>query len=214
MFFLFLTYLHPILYKNNSSVSVIFLPGHVNRHLKQSIYETNIFNIFSNFKKFLTIFNSSVDYNFIFIHSFNFNVTCDDNLVISECILKLYTEFITVLVKLKSGFFDSFDYQKLWKTVTLMVCFNSFNFNRLIYRIFMVSMFSLIWLKKISVLFISFLLMLICFLKKFLRLVKQNLLKIIIAWSPVYFILQFIFILYNKKMFPEHSPSLPAYKWH
>ena len=48
------------------------LPGHVNRHSKQLTYETNIFNIFNCFKKFLTIFNSSVDYNFIFSPSFNF----------------------------------------------------------------------------------------------------------------------------------------------
>ena len=66
MFFLFLTYLHPILHKNNSTVSGNFLPGHGNRHSKQLIYETNIFN---DFKKFLTIFNSSVDYGFIFSHS-------------------------------------------------------------------------------------------------------------------------------------------------
>ena len=66
MFFLFLTYLHSILYKNNSSVSGNFLPGYVNRHSKQLIYETNIFNIFNNFKKFLIIFNSSLDYDVIF----------------------------------------------------------------------------------------------------------------------------------------------------
>ena len=127
-----------------------------------------MFNIFNDFKKFLTIFNSSVDYDFIF------NATCDDK--ITECILTLYTELITVLVKLKNVFLDNFDYQKLLKTVALMFCFNSFNSSQLIYRIFIVSMFSLIWLKKISVLlFISFLLMLIDFLKKFWRFVKQNL---------------------------------------
>ena len=127
-----------------------------------------MFNIFNDFKKFLTIFNSSVDYDFIF------NATCDDK--ITECILTLYTELITVLVKLKNVFLDNFDYQKLLKTVALMLCFNSFNSSQLIYRIFIVSMFSLIWLKKISVLlFISFLLMLIDFLKKFWRFVKQNL---------------------------------------
>ena len=126
-----------------------------------------MFNIFNDFKKFLTIFNSSVDYDFIF------NATCDDK--ITECILTLYTELITVLVKLKNVFLDNFDYQKLLKTVALMLCFNSFNSSQLIYRIFIVSMFSLIWLKKISVLlFISFLLMLINFLKKFWRFVKQN----------------------------------------
>ena len=91
-------------------------------------------NIFNDLKKFLTIFNSSFEYNFNFSHSFKFNATCDDNLVIPECILTLYTELIIVLVKLKNDFFDSFDYQNLWETVELMVCFNSFNFIRLIYR--------------------------------------------------------------------------------
>ena len=133
--------MHPILYENNSSVSGNFLPGHVNRHSKQLIYETN------NFKKFLTIFNTSVAYNF-FSHSLNFNATCDDNLVIPECISTLYTELIIVLAKLKNVFFDNFNYQKLWKTVALMVCFNSFDLSRLIYRMFIVFMFSLIWLKK------------------------------------------------------------------
>ena len=132
-----LTYLHPILYKDNSSVSGNFLLGHANRHSKQLIYETNIFNIFNDFR-FLTVFNSSVDYNFIFSYSFNLNATCDDNLVIPECILILYTELITVLVKLKNIFLDHFDYQKLLKTVALMACFNSFNFSQLIYRIFIV----------------------------------------------------------------------------
>ena len=102
-------YLHPILFNNNSPVSRNFLPEYVNRHSKQLIYETNIFNIFNDFKKFLTIFNSFVDYNFVFSHSFNFNANCDDNLVIPECILTLYTELITVLVKLKNVFFDNFD---------------------------------------------------------------------------------------------------------
>ena len=78
--FPFLTYLRPILYRNNSSVSRIFLPGHVNRHSK----ETNIFN---ELKKFLTIFNSSVDYNFVVSHVFNFSASCDASLVIPECIL-------------------------------------------------------------------------------------------------------------------------------
>ena len=32
----------------------------------------------------------------MFSHSFNFNSTCDDNLVIPECILILYNELITV----------------------------------------------------------------------------------------------------------------------
>ena len=111
MFFLFLMYL----YKISSSVYRRFLPGHVNRHSKQLIYETNIFNIFNNFKKSLVVFNSSVDCNFIFSHSFNVNATCGDNLVIPECILRLYTEVITVLAKLKNIFFDNFDYQKLWE---------------------------------------------------------------------------------------------------
>ena len=89
MFFVFLTYLHPILYKNNSSVSRNCLTGLVNRHSKQLIYETNIFNIFNNFKKFLTIFNSSVSYNFVFSPSFKFYAICDDNLVIPELLFKL-----------------------------------------------------------------------------------------------------------------------------
>ena len=122
--FPFLTYLHAIFYKNNSSVSGNLLPGHANRHSKQLIYNTNIF---SNFKKFLTIFSSSVDYNFVFSHGFNFNATCDDSLVIPECILTFYTELIIVLAELKNIFFDNFDYQKLWKTVALVVCFNSTN---------------------------------------------------------------------------------------
>ena len=197
MFLLFLTYLHLILYKNNSSVSRDFLPRHVNRHSKQSIYETNIFNIFNDFKKFLTIFNSSVDYNFVFSHSFKFYANFDDNLVIPECILTLYTELITVLFKLRNVFFDNFDYQKLWKTIALMVCFNSFIFSRQIYRIFIVSISSLIWLKKIPVLlFISSLLILIDSFKKFWRFVKRNLLKIVIARSPGYFIVLML-ISYN-----------------
>ena len=73
--------------------------------MKQLIYETNILKIFNDFKKLLTIFNSSVDYNFTFSHSFNFNATCDDSLVIPECILTLYAELITVLAKLKKIFF-------------------------------------------------------------------------------------------------------------
>ena len=122
MFFLFLTYLHPILYKNSSSVSRNFLPRHVIRYSKQSTSETHIFNIF---KKFLTIFNSAVDYNFVFSHRFKFYATFDDNLVTPECILTLYTVIITVFFKLKKAFFNKFDYQKLWKTVLSMVCFNS-----------------------------------------------------------------------------------------
>ena len=125
----FLTYLHLILYKNNSFVSRDFLPRHVNRHSKQSIYETNIFNIFNDFKKFFTIFNSSVDYNFVFSRIFKFYANFDDNLVIPECILTLYTELITVLFKLRNVFFNNFDYQKLWKTIALRVCFNSFIFS-------------------------------------------------------------------------------------
>ena len=80
MFFL-LMYLHPIFYKNNSSVSRNLLPRHVNKHWKQSIYKTNILN---NFKTLLTIFNSSVDYNFVFNHSFKFYATFDDNLVLPD----------------------------------------------------------------------------------------------------------------------------------
>ena len=119
MCLLFLMDLHPTLYKNNSSASGNFLPGHVNRHLKQLIYETNIFKIFS--------------------HNFNFNATRNDKT--PECISTSYTELITVLFKQKNVFLDNFDYQQLLKTVSLMVCFNSFNFGRLIYGIFIVSMF-------------------------------------------------------------------------
>ena len=126
-FLLFLTYLHLILCKNNSFVSKDFLPRHVNRHSKQLIYGTN--NILNDFKNFLTIFNSSVDYNFVFSHSFNFYANFDDNLGIPECILTLSTELITVLFKLRNVFFDNFDYQKLWKTIALMICFNSFIFS-------------------------------------------------------------------------------------
>ena len=87
--FPFLTYLRPILYqkKKKSSVSRNCLTGHVNRHSKQLIYETNIFNIFNDLKKFLTIFNSSVNYNFVFSPSFKFYGTGDYNLVIPELTL-------------------------------------------------------------------------------------------------------------------------------
>ena len=88
MFFLFSMYLHPVLHKNNSFGGGNFLPGHVNRHLKQLIYKTNIFNILHDLK-FLTIFNISNYYDFSFSPSFNFNATYDDNLVIPECILTL-----------------------------------------------------------------------------------------------------------------------------
>ena len=78
-----------------------------------------------------------------------------------------------------------------------MVCFNSFNFSQQIYRIFIVSMFSLNRLKKIPVLlFNSSLLMLIDSLKTFWRFVKGNLLKIVIARSPGYFIVLML-ISYN-----------------
>ena len=120
------------LYKNNFSVSENLLPGHANKHSKQLIYETNIINIFSDFKVFLILV------------SFNFNATCDDNLAIPECILALYTELIIVLVKL-----IALVHPNLWEIVALMVCFNSFNFSQLIYRIFIVFMFYLIWLKKL-----------------------------------------------------------------
>ena len=90
---------------------------------------------------------------------------------------------------MRNVFFDNFDYQKLWKTTALMVCFNSFNFCRQVRRIFIVSLSSLIWLKKIAVLlFISSLLILIDSFKKFWRFVKRNLLKIVIAPPPGYFI--------------------------
>ena len=84
----------------------------------------------------------------MFSHSFNFDSTCDDNLVAPKYISTLHTELSTVLAKVKNVFFDNFDYQKLWETIALMVCFNSFNFSRLLYRIFIDPMFSLIWLKK------------------------------------------------------------------
>ena len=140
-------YLHAILYKY-FSVSGNLLPGHVNRHSKQLIHEIDIINIFNDSKKFLTTFNSFFNYNFNFSHSFNYNATCDDNLVIPELILTLYTELIIFLVNLKNGFFDNFDY--FWKTVALMVCSDSFNFRWLINRIFIIFMFYLIWLKKLS----------------------------------------------------------------
>ena len=104
------------------------------------------------------------------------------------------------MFKLRNIFFDNFDYQKLWKTIALMICFNSFNFSRQIYRIFIVSISSLIWLKKIPVLlFISSLLMLIDSFKKFWRSVKRNLLKVVIVLSPVYLIVLML-ISYNHFM--------------
>ena len=99
MYFLFKTYLQPILYKNNFSVSRKNVRD-VNRYLKILIYETNIFYIFNDFKNSLTIFNSFVDYNFAFSYSFKFYATCGENPVITECILTRYTELITVLLKL------------------------------------------------------------------------------------------------------------------
>ena len=78
-----------------------------------------------------------------------------------------------------------------------MVCFNSFDFSRKIYRIFIVSISFLIWLKEIPFfLFISSLLMLIDSFKKFWKFLKRNLLKIIIARLPGYFIV-LILISYN-----------------
>ena len=50
----FLTYLHPILFNNNCSVSRNLSPGHVEKHLRQLIYEINILDISINFKNFLT----------------------------------------------------------------------------------------------------------------------------------------------------------------
>ena len=101
MFFPFLTYLHLIFYKNNSCTSRDLLPRHVNRHSKQSIYETNILNIF----------------NILRSHNFKFYANFDDNLVIHECILTLYNAIITVLFKLWNVSFDNSNYQKLWKTM-------------------------------------------------------------------------------------------------
>ena len=78
-----------------------------------------------------------------------------------------------------------------------MVCFNSFDFSRKIYRIFIVSISFLIWLKEIPFfLFISSLLMPIDSFKKFWKFLKRNLLKIIIARLPGYFIV-LILISYN-----------------
>ena len=78
-----------------------------------------------------------------------------------------------------------------------MICFNSFNFSRQIHRIFIIYISSFISPKKIPVLlFISSLLMLIDSFKKFWRFVKRNLLKIVIAWSPGYFIVLML-ISYN-----------------
>ena len=104
--FPFFSVVHPLLFNNNSSVSKSFSPGHVERHSRQLIYETNILNIFNDFKNFLTVPNSSVNFNFdhdfsfnvIFNYDFNVNATCNDSLLIPEHILTLYTEFITVLV--------------------------------------------------------------------------------------------------------------------
>ena len=111
---------HPILYKSNYSVSRNFSPGNVNRHLRQIIYKTNIFNSFNDFKKFSTTFNSFVVCNFILNHNFHFNATWYDNLVIPQIILALYTKLITVLAKMKNIFVHNFDYQKLWKTAMLI----------------------------------------------------------------------------------------------
>ena len=78
-----------------------------------------------------------------------------------------------------------------------MVCFNSFIFSQKTYRIFIVSISSLIWLKKIPVLlFISFLLILIDSFNKFWRFVKRNQLKMVIAWLPSHFIVLML-ISYN-----------------
>ena len=59
-------------------------------------------------------------------------------------------------------------------------------------------MFLLIWVTKVSVLlFINFLLMLIYFLKTFWEYLKQNLLKVVIARSPVYFIILMLILYYH-----------------
>ena len=89
-----------------------------------------------------------------------------------------------------------------------MVCFNSFNFSRQVYRISIVSISSLIWLKKIPVLlFISSLLMLIDSFKKFWKFVKRNLLKVVIARSPGYFIVLML-ISYSHFHVPNCSHTL------
>ena len=53
-----------------------------------------IFLTFNHFKKFLTIFNTSIDFNFIFNHNFNVSAACNDNLVTPECILTVCTELL------------------------------------------------------------------------------------------------------------------------
>ena len=46
----------------------------------------------------------------MFSHSFNFDVTCDDNLVTPKYISTLHIELSTVLAKVKNVFFNNFDY--------------------------------------------------------------------------------------------------------
>ena len=92
----FLTYLHPILFNNNCSVSRNFSPGHVEEHSRQLIYETNILNISINFKIFLT--NLTVLLIFIlFLIIILILMLLVMTIVIPERILTLYTAFITVL---------------------------------------------------------------------------------------------------------------------
>ena len=95
-FFLFVTYPYQIFYKYNSSVSRSFSPRHLNILLRKLIYQSIIFN---NFKNFLTILNSSVNYNLVLV-----TILTSMLLAIPECILIFYTEVITVLVKLKNVF--------------------------------------------------------------------------------------------------------------
>ena len=68
MFFLFLTYLYPILYKSNSSVSRTFFYLDVYIDIWNNWFMKLTFStIFSNFKKFSTILNGSIDYSFLVI---------------------------------------------------------------------------------------------------------------------------------------------------
>ena len=85
--FSFLTYLYSVFLKNISSVIRSFSSGYLNRHSRPLIHETDILNTFNTFKKLLTTFNSSIDFNFILNYDFIFNAICSENLVIPRSIL-------------------------------------------------------------------------------------------------------------------------------
>ena len=60
---LFLTRTHTILFNNNFLASKTFIKDYVNRHPRQLIYDTNLFdNNFNIFNLFLTNFNSSDEF--------------------------------------------------------------------------------------------------------------------------------------------------------